>query len=123
MTWSEIAEELSAEVERLQPLLKAQKENICQGADLIELEKRCFCEIDDACQKFAESGKWPALDQSKAVLAYSRLVHAALFVDFLSEAPDSISMLPIEDMRKATVLNFLLLDYWRFAGCARWRTS
>ena len=129
MTYSELRYELEAELDRVQPLLAIQRADTPAGKmqenkEFFELERRCFPEIDDACRFYAEKGAWPSLDPQMAILICVRVGHAVQFLEFLLEcSPKTVALLPIEGLQKTTALNFLLVDYWMFAGCARWRTS
>jgi hypothetical protein len=124
VTWLTISQDLSQEMSLLSGPVKALREK--KGVhlnQLYEAEPQERHTIDEACLKYASIGKWPALNQTQAVLAYVRLGNAAEFAQFLARNGAGIFVNQPEDLPKATILEFLLIDYWHFAGNSRWRSA
>jgi hypothetical protein len=124
MTWLTIYEELASELDSQARITKVLREqNIVPQSVLFDAEPVERRTIDEACLKYAANQKWPKLNQVQAVLAYVRLGHAALFAEFLSRSGAGIFVNLPADLPKASVLEFLLVDYWHFAGNSRWLTT
>jgi hypothetical protein len=124
MTWLTLYEELAREMDSQQRLVKALRENnLVPQSVLLESEPGERSTIDEACLRYAEKQNWPALNQVQAVLAYVRVGHAAQFAEFLAGRGAGVFANHVLDSPKPTVLEFLLIDYWHFAGNSRWHTT
>jgi hypothetical protein len=128
MTWRDLHDQLVKQLDALNPQIEAERpktplERIEEVADLLESEKMYWPEIDNAIRDYIASGTWPALEHKKTILIYARLAHAVQFCQFLLGSPHILTLNPIEDSHKASVLHFLFVEYWHFAGKARWRSS
>jgi hypothetical protein len=101
---------------------KTLHEQIEQQRHLYQIEKANRSAIDAACESYIQTGQFPALNQEQAILLYVRFGQATQGVGFLLEHPEFFQG-EFEDSQKASALHLLLIDYWRFAGRSRWRTT
>jgi len=81
--------------------------------------------IDSICVNFARTQKWPInMTPVQKFLVYGRLAQGFYFLEFLGDSPlvemfENPESAPIY-LSEATLYNFLLVDYWHFAGKKKW---
>jgi hypothetical protein len=81
--------------------------------------------VDRACFQLARTGTMVPVSDDIATLVQIRIGAAYEFVQFLlgDKRPITSAPLPsVTTMDLEVLLTFLLVDYWHFAGHARWRT-
>jgi hypothetical protein len=127
MTWSELYDELAAFLDEHNPLAvalqgKNPQEKIDEFRHLFEIEPLNRAIIDAACDLYIQTGRFPGLNQDQAILLFVRFGHAAQAAEFFLLNSDVLRD-EFEDSRKANLLNFLLIRYWKFAGRSRWMTT
>lgn len=127
MTWNDLYQELASLMDAHSDLAANLKEKTLKGQieqfrHLFEIEKANRPAIDAACESYIQTGQFPALNQEQAILLYVRFGQAAQAVEFLLEHPEFFQV-EFEDSQKASALHLLLIDYWRFAGRSRWKTT
>jgi hypothetical protein len=127
MRWFSIYKQLAAEMDKNSQAASSLRENdplayMEQIQQLYDCEPENRALIDEACKQFARTNGWPKMGKNQLILAHVRVGSAAQFAKFL--ALDS-EFFPnqFEDSQKASLLEFLLIDYWKFSGNARWRTT
>ena len=81
--------------------------------------------IDEICASYAENRVWPInMTPVQTFLIYGRLAQAAYFLQFLADNQVGHAFenpqFDVTPQSKATLYKFLLIDYWNFAGRARW---
>jgi hypothetical protein len=126
MDWNQIYNQLAKEMDALSGIAATlQESGVVPIESLFEMEPREREAIDDASRQYAATGRLPALNQHQGVLFYIRLGHAAKFAKFLSHAKGEDRIFPenFSDSQIPNILEFLLVDYWHFAGWSRWRTT
>ena len=82
--------------------------------------------VDAACRYFAEHLTWPAMNKDVAWAVLPRLIGAEQFARFIARPslPSSFEFPNFEEMRlRASLLEWLLVDYWHRAGVWRWYAS
>lgn len=127
MHWKEIADSLAEKMDSLAAdVADLPGDKAVHPADLFAVELKERPVIDEGARQYALTGKSPILKSNKSLLLYIRIGHAAQFAQFLAEATaDSALMFSdyYTGSQKAIVIEFLLVDYWLFAGYSRWRTT
>jgi hypothetical protein len=127
--WDDIYEELTAEMKRNQAAAKSLAANNLsdyqyQISVLFDAEIREREMMDKICLQYARTKTWPInMTPIQAILAHIRLGHAQKFAWFLCRWRSEIFPNQFQDSQKQKILEFLLVDYWRFAGNSRWRTT
>jgi len=124
MTWLEIANELSDLEYKLSEAAGVLKDqNLFSDRDLVALEPDNRTIVDAACRFFSKNGSWPQLTQQQAALAYVRLAYASALAGILVDRHQEFSVHGRLDRSKAEIFDFLLVDYWRIFGFARWSSA
>jgi len=129
MDWNDIYEELTVEMKRNQSAAKSLSANNPADFDyqievLFDAEMKDRALMDKACAQYARTKTWPInLTPIQAVLAHIRIGHAQQFARFLCRWRSEIFPTEFSDSQKPKILECLLVDYWRFAGNSRWRTT
>lgn len=129
MDWNDIYDELTAEMKRNDAVVKSLAENnlldrLDQVNALFEAESRYRDIIDKACSQYARTMTWPVnMTPTQAILAHIRLGHAQQFARFLCRWRSELFPTQFSDSQKPKILECLLIDYWKFAGNSRWRTT
>lgn len=72
--------------------------------------------IDEACRLWAEQKPWPRMEPATAEFVWDRIVESRMFAQWLSA-----NGARFDGQTEQGVLTWLLVDYWAFAGCFRWR--
>jgi hypothetical protein len=70
------------------------------------------------CQHLAATGQWPITDTETGLFVWDRFVEGRRVIEeFLTgqAAPQKLSL--------SQGLEWVLVDWWAFAGCLRWRDS
>ena len=84
--------------------------------------QRIWVQVDQACCHFAHHRTWPALHPSIAWQAQERVVAALALAAFVTGAEDSPVRKDVPfpaSLAANQVLQWALVDYWRFAGAFR----
>jgi len=129
MTWSEISSILFHELAKCTSGIVARQADSLAQYEAQHMERTQACErysedIDIACRQFSEHRMWPRLSVLQAELVAIRLNEASAFVDFLErdiEIGESLVLpAPTLSNYEVCILEYLLVDYWAFAGRFRW---
>jgi hypothetical protein len=127
MDWIEICNDLWRKADSLADAVTSPpEEREANQKELFLIEARERPVVDEAARQYARTGQSPILTPHQSLLLYIRIGHAAQFARLLAEAMAGSSRMFLEyytDSQKASVFEFLLVDYWHFAGCSRWRTT
>jgi len=127
MDWWNLYQELEKKVAVLSERASLlQKQGVVTLQALRDAEPKERALLDTVCKQYAEDGTWPInMTQIQKVLIYIRMSHAAQFAEFLAinRGGQIFSTQQNLDSQETAVLNFLLVDYWSFAGCSRWLTT
>lgn len=129
MDWNDIYEELTAEMKRNDAAAKSLAANtpddrLQQIEELFEVEVLERELMDKICLHYAGTKTWPInMTLTQTILAHIRLGHAQQFAWFLCRWRSEIFPNQFQDSQKSKILECLLVDYWRFAGNSRWRTT
>ncbi len=96
---------------------------------IADQEAKLTGEVDTACYAFARDQSFPRISADCALLVSYRMVEARRFVQFAlgmfeeHAIPGAIELPYPKDVGTQRMLEFLLLEYWHFAGRHRWRRS
>lgn len=127
MDWKQIHAQLEEKMDSLAAgVTNSREDRLVKQRELFSVEAKERPVIDEAARQYALTGKSPLLTPNQSLLLYIRIGHAAQFAEFLAGAMADNALMFSDyytGSQKASVIEFLLVDYWHFAGCSRWRTT